>query len=110
MDIFKDLEKILNRGSTPQFIITGRIEKILVGVSGRYRFEVLTRDEHNPPHFHVRTKDGSINASYRIRDLECIEGFHPRLDKYVRAWLETGNNKERIANEWERVRRALNKN
>ncbi|MFH0930078.1 MAG: DUF4160 domain-containing protein [Candidatus Moraniibacteriota bacterium] len=107
MDIFQDLENFLNRGSNPQIIITGRVEKVLVGTSGKYRFIVQTRDEHNPPHFHVKTKDGSIDASYRISDFKCMEGYHDRLDKVVRAWLEAGNNKEKVANEWKRIQESL---
>ncbi|SFW53137.1 DUF4160 domain-containing protein [Chitinophaga sancti] len=53
----------------------GLIIHIREGV-GRYEgliFEMYTND-HNPPHFHVKTKDGRVNASFRIDNCEVVDG------------------------------------
>lgn len=34
---------------------------------GEYEIHIYSRD-HDPPHFHVKSKDGSLNARFRISD------------------------------------------
>lgn len=42
-----------------------------VGKIGEYEVHIYSRD-HNPPHFHVTSKDGSLNARFRIDDGSLI--------------------------------------
>lgn len=109
-EIFNDLEKFLNSGSIPEFIITGRIEKVLIGRQGKFRFEIHTRDEHNPPHFHVLSKDGSINASYSIETFECIKGCQKRLDKAIKDWLAREENRKKAKETWDDIQGKLDIN
>jgi len=45
-------------------------------------------DDHAPPHFHVRTKDG-MKASINIRTLEVLEGDLKRKTlRVVQDWAE----------------------
>jgi hypothetical protein len=44
----------------PNSRIKERVDQI-----GEYEVHIYTRD-HNPPHFHVTKKDGSLNAKFRI--------------------------------------------
>lgn len=35
---------------------------------------IIYTNDHNPPHFHVKTKNLKINAKFKIEDCECISG------------------------------------
>ena len=54
-------------------LIRGYIQKERVGVVGNIDIVIYTND-HNPPHFHVKTKDGTIDAKFKIEDGSFISG------------------------------------
>ncbi len=101
LNFLKNLEESLNRGSIPQFIITGYVIKGVIGRVNQFRFIVRSND-HNPAHFHIESKDGSVKAKYRIEPLQCLEGGNGRLDKFVEAWFSSPDNKKTVSDEWER--------
>lgn len=35
---------------------------------------IIYSDDHNPPHFHVKTKSKKINAKFKIENCELISG------------------------------------
>jgi hypothetical protein len=49
--------------------IKQRVSKI-----GEYEVHIYSRD-HNPPHFHVVSKDGSLNAKFRIDDGSLLSQY-----------------------------------
>ena len=55
--------------------------------SGNLQLIVYSND-HNPPHFHVITKDGKIDARYTIKDCTPLKGnlISPTDEKRVRAF------------------------
>jgi len=55
---------------------------------GAYAVYIYSRD-HNPPHFHVVAKDGSLNARFRIEDgtLMSHEGdLRSGILKRIKVW------------------------
>ncbi len=44
------------------------------------KIEIYPND-HNPPHFHVKSNDQSINATFRLDNGELIKGTLGRRDK-----------------------------
>gem|GEM_PF-5305109 len=101
MRLMKELEDILNKGSIPEFIITGCVTKGLVGRDGKFSFRVFPND-HNPVHFHVDSKDGLIKAKYSVYPFGCISGGNPRLDKFVSSWFCQEDNRDVVEKEWKR--------
>lgn len=53
----------------PNSRIKERVAKI-----GEYEVRIYSRD-HNPPHFHVISKDGALNAKFRIDDGSLISQY-----------------------------------
>ena len=47
--------------------------KEFVGQVRNIRIEMYPND-HNPPHFHVKTKCGSINAKFKLDDCSLLSG------------------------------------
>lgn len=35
---------------------------------------IIYSNDHNPPHFHVKSKDNSVNAKFRIDDCTLMSG------------------------------------
>jgi hypothetical protein len=58
--LFMSDEEVENH--IPNSRIKERVHKI-----GQYEIHIYSRD-HDPPHFHVTSKDGSLNARFRIND------------------------------------------
>jgi len=48
------------------YVVNSRIKQRVASI-GEYEVHIYSRD-HNPPHFHVISKDGSLNARFRIDD------------------------------------------
>jgi len=44
-----------------------------LGQDCELKFEMYT-NEHNPPHFHVKSKNGEINASFLLSDCSLLHG------------------------------------
>lgn len=102
----KLLEEPINRGSMPQFIATGFVIKGVLDRVNQYRFKVYP-NEHNPVHFHIESKDRSIQAKYSVEPFQCISGGNERLNKFVRTWFNNPHNKKLVSDEWKRFQ--LNK-
>jgi intein/homing endonuclease len=47
--------------------------KTLVNKVRNLRIEMYSND-HNPPHFHVKTKCGTINAKFKLEDCSLLSG------------------------------------
>jgi len=54
--------------------------KELVGRTRNMKIEIYGND-HNPPHFHVKSNDLSIDATFRLDDCELLKGEIGRKDK-----------------------------
>lgn len=67
---------------------------------GRLRIRMYAND-HNPPHFHILTPDHV--AAVRLDDLSILVGYVPELDLRV-ALRWARENRERLADEWARLR------
>jgi len=86
-------EKIL----TPilEYFINAPFENILVKSSRiKERVEtirnmqiIIYSNDHNPPHFHVKSKDNSINAKFLLKDCTKISGeISPKDIKRIQAF------------------------
>ena len=103
-ELLKNLEDLINNRSIAELIITGMVRKGLIGRENQYRFIVYSND-HNPAHFHVESKDGSIKAKYLMEPLQCLSGGNTRLDEFVRAWHSHPDNKSKAISEWNRFQK-----
>ena len=54
--------------------------KELVGRIRNMKIEIYSND-HNPPHFHVKSSDKSIDATFRLDNCSIIEGKVNRKDR-----------------------------
>lgn len=72
MDIYsKILELILNTYFSNQFF--RNTEKERVGTVRNMQIIIYSND-HNPPHFHVKSKNGDIDAKFKIKDCSYLSG------------------------------------
>jgi hypothetical protein len=103
MDIenrFKNyLEKYLNRT-----VITPDGEfyfiKELVGRIRNLKIEIYPND-HNPPHFHVKSSDNSINAVFRLDNCQLIKGDLKSKDrKRIEKFFEDETTKDLMKEMW----------
>lgn len=66
MDIFsKILEPILNSYFKGADFVNAEKERI---TTIRNMKIIIYSNDHNPPHFHVKSKDGSIDAKFKIEN------------------------------------------
>ncbi len=64
------------------------------------KIEIYSND-HNPPHFHVKSKDGSINAVFRLDNCELIKGTIQSKDrKRIEAFYDDEKVKVLLKNTW----------
>lgn len=50
---------------------------------------IIYSNDHNPPHFHVISKDGSINAKYALNDCSFLNGTIVSKDeRRIKAFYE----------------------
>lgn len=71
MDI---LEKILTPILNSYFVQNYEVlEKERIATLENMQIIIFSND-HNPPHFHVKSKDLSVNAKFKIEDGEYISG------------------------------------
>lgn len=70
----------------------------LMGAIDGVSFHLYAND-HNPPHFHIKTKDGRIDASLRIDDCSLLNGtpLSSKDEKRVeRFWKDHKHNFEKF--------------
>lgn len=103
MDAYDQLLKHLNRyiNSTKYNEVWGvYFIKELVSKVRNMKIEIYSND-HNPPHFHVKSNDGSINATFRLDNCELLKGSIKKKDiKRIEAFYNDPYTKELMANMW----------
>ncbi len=68
-------------------LIRGFIKKERVGFVGNIEIWIYSID-HEPPHFHVKTKDNSIDAKFLIKDGTFLSGdIKPKDIKKIDAFF-----------------------
>jgi hypothetical protein len=73
--------------------------KELVGSVRQIKIEMYAND-HNPPHFHAKSRCGSIDAVFSLVDCSLIKGSIERKDQLrVQQFYE--DNKEKLLKYWE---------
>lgn len=79
----------------PNLIIKERVAKI-----GNVEVIIYTND-HNPPHFHVKTNDNNINAKFLIETGEYISGeINSKNLKRIRAYYNSPKTKSIMEIVW----------
>lgn len=74
--------------------------KELVGRIRNMKIEIYSND-HNPPHFHVKSSDKSINATFRLDDCTLIQGNVNRKDKKrIEAFYNDSETKDFMKKMW----------
>tara|TARA_B110000908_G_C10256603_1_gene455985 strand:- start:557 stop:901 length:345 start_codon:yes stop_codon:yes gene_type:complete len=64
------------------------------------KVEIYSND-HNPPHFHVKSKDNSINAVFRLDNCEFIKGSIGTKDqKRIEAFFKDDETQILMKNMW----------
>ena len=88
-----ELERYINRTVYhPEFGVY--FIKELVDRVRNMKIEIYSND-HNPPHFHVKSRDGSIDATFRIDNGVYIQGS---IDGKDRKRIDAFYNDERVKN------------
>lgn len=87
-----EIERLLQ---DPSLVIKQRIEKI-------GDLEVLIySDDHNPPHFHVKTHDWSIDAKFSIETGEYMSGeIDTKTLKKIKAFYNSPKTQLILTNIW----------
>lgn len=71
-----------------------------IGSDKWFIYYVYSKD-HNPPHFHVKTKDGNLWGKFTIKNFEMIDGNIkfgiPKIKKFL------AKNSELIQNKWDEL-------
>lgn len=73
------LEKYINQTLVHNEIGVYFIKELVSRIRSM-KIEIFSND-HNPPHFHVKSNDLTINAIFRIDNCELIQGTIARDDK-----------------------------
>lgn len=74
--------------------------KELVGRIRNLKIEIYSND-HNPPHFHVKSNDNSINATIRLDNGELLQGsINSKDKKRIQKFFEDDFNKKLMKNMW----------
>ncbi|MEZ2334776.1 DUF4160 domain-containing protein [Mucilaginibacter sp. RCC_168] len=62
---------------------------------------IIYSNDHDPPHFHVKTKNGNIDAKFKIEDCELIGGEISAKDlKKIRAFYLSPKGKIVLSTIW----------
>lgn len=79
----------------PGFLIKERVEKI-----GDLEVLIYSND-HNPPHFHVKTRDRNIDAKFLIETGEYMSGeIDPKNLKIIQAFYNSPKARIILINIW----------
>jgi Domain of unknown function (DUF4160) len=74
--------------------------KELVGKIRNMKIEIYPND-HNPPHFHIRSNDQSINATFRLDTGELIDGVIGGKDqKRIEAFFTDSKTQALMRHMW----------
>ena len=74
--------------------------KELVGRIRNMKIEIYSND-HNPPHFHVKSNDGSIDATFKLENCEILNGNIDGKDKKrIEAFFNDSYTQEQMKKMW----------
>jgi hypothetical protein len=80
--------------------------KQLMGRINGLKIEMYPND-HNPPHFHVKTNCGTIDATFKLEDGSLLNGEIERPDlKRIQAFFN--DHKDELRKYWEEKRTTNN--
>lgn len=69
---------------------------------------IIYSNDHNPPHFHIKTKDNRINAKFKIENCELLSGSIGAKDlRKVKAFYLSPKGKIILTAIWERIQNQL---
>lgn len=64
---------------------------------------IIYSNDHNPPHFHVKSNDGSINAKYALNDCSFLSGVIGSKDeRRIKAYYEDLKVKALFKSTWDK--------
>jgi len=64
---------------------------------------IIYSNDHNPPHFHVKSKDLRINAKFTIKDCELLSGdISSKYLKRIKAFYESPKGKIILQTIWDK--------
>ena len=62
---------------------------------------IIYSNDHNPPHFHVKSKDLKINAKFKIEDCELMSGdISSKYLKRIKAFYDSPKGKIVLQTIW----------
>jgi hypothetical protein len=71
-----------------------------IGVVRNMKIEIYSND-HNPPHFHVKSNDLSINATFRLDDCSLLNGQIDSDDlKRIKAFYNNSETQQLMKTIW----------
>lgn len=82
-------------------VADSRIKQRVANI-GQYEIYIYSRD-HNPPHFHVVAKDGSLNAKFRIEDGSLMTQYgdlRSGILKRINVWYSDIKTQEVLKKIW----------
>lgn len=75
-----------------------------VGKVRNMKIEIFAND-HNPPHFHVKSHDNSINASFKLDNCELHKGNIRRKDqKLIEAFFHDPKTQLFLRDTWNKTK------
>tara|TARA_R110002051_G_C8439349_1_gene454810 strand:+ start:50 stop:403 length:354 start_codon:yes stop_codon:yes gene_type:complete len=97
--IIEVLEKYINKTVYDEVFGIYFIKELVSRIRNM-KIEIYSND-HNPPHFHVKSSDNSINATFRLDNCEHIQGKIDSKDrKRIEAFYEDVEIKDLMKKMW----------
>lgn len=95
VDIDENRHDSADASSDQKYNLVGSIDTV---TKGGVKVEIYGT-EHWPPHFHVKTNDSEINATFNLLTCEHVNGQLPqKYKKAVKDWHQS--NKPTLVSEW----------
>ena len=95
----KQMDKYINRTLVNEEFGVYFIKE-LVGKIRNMKIEIYPND-HNPPHFHVKSNDLSIDATFRLDDCTLLKGQIDSNDlKRIKAFFNDNNTQQLMKEMW----------
>jgi len=103
----KDINEIVLKPILERYF-SEDLEILLQGIETRERIATLGKmqiiiysNDHNPPHFHVKSRDGEIDAKFKIENGEYISGnINSNGKKRINAFYNDIKVKLRMKSIW----------
>jgi hypothetical protein len=90
------------------YVANSRIKQRVKSI-GKYEVHIYSRD-HNPPHFHVISKDGSLDAKFRIDDGSLLSQYgdlRSGILKRINLWFNDIKTQAILNTIWNKRNRYL---